>query len=77
MIHAQIFRGRNNHMPPVKPNHGCHLPNMEDATVDNKGFKIPPLLYSYFIGVIYTIHLKMVYLDHLRPYYAKSGERSQ
>ena len=45
-------------MPPVKPNHGCHLPNMEDATVDNKGFKIPPLLYSYFIGVIYTIHFK-------------------
>ena len=27
-----------------------------------------PLLYSYHIGVIYTIHLKIVHLDNFRPF---------
>ena len=58
-------------------NHGGHLPDREAATVEKKGFQMAPLPSSYRIGAIYSIRLKIVYLDHFRPYYAKSGERAQ
>ena len=38
---------------------------------------MPPLPYSYRIREIYTIRLKVVYLDHFRPYYVKSGNQDQ
>ena len=64
-------------MPPVTSNHGGHLPGLEAATVEKRGFQMPPLPSSYRIGAIYTIRFKMVYLDHFRPYYVKSGEQAQ
>ena len=52
-------------MPPMPSSHEGHLPDLEDATVIDNGFQMPPLPYSYRIGEIYSIRFKMVYLDHL------------
>ena len=52
---ARIFRGPPNHMPPMNSNNVVHLTNQEEATLEEKGFKMPPLLDSYHIGEMYTI----------------------
>ena len=57
-IHVQIFGGPPNNMPLVTSNNGYNLPNWEDATLEKKGFKIPPLPSSYYIGAIYDICFK-------------------
>ena len=64
-------------MPPVTSNHGGCIPYRETVTVEKKGFQIPPPPSSCRIGMIYTMRFKYIYLDHLRPYYIKSGERVQ
>ena len=53
VIRAQIIKDRHNHMTPGTSN--CVGTNQEAATVEKKGFQIPPLPYSSCIGVIYTI----------------------
>ena len=73
-IHARIFRGPPTHMPPMNSNHGGHLPDQETSTVEKKGFQMGPLRYSYRIEAIYTILLKIVYLDHFIPYSFESGK---
>ena len=75
MLHARIFRGPNNHMPPVTSNHGGNSPKKGDATVYKKGFQMAQLPPSYCIGDIYTIPFKMVYLDHFIPFYVESGKQ--
>ena len=64
-------------MPPVTSNHGGSLPGRETSTVEKKGFQKAPVLSPYRIGAIYTIRLKMVYLDHFRLYYVELGDRVQ
>ena len=46
-------------MRHVTSNCGRRLLNLEVATVKKGGFHLAPLLYSYPIGMIYTIHLKL------------------
>ena len=56
----RIIMGHHNHMPPVTSNREGHLPDWEAATVEKKGFQMPPPPPSYCIGAIYTIPFKMV-----------------
>ena len=46
-------------MVPVTSNNGFCLPYRGTSTVENKGFRVVPLLSSYHIGSIYTICFKI------------------
>ena len=70
-----MFRGPPTHMHPVTSNHGGRLTNRVASTVEKNFFHMVPQLFSCHTGVVYTIRLKIVYLDHFRPYYAKSDDR--
>ena len=72
-----IIKGHHNHMHHTTSNHGGNLPDRGSATVENKSFQMTQLLSSSYIGVIDTIHLKIVYLDYFRPYSVNPGERYQ
>ena len=72
-IHARIFRGPPNHIPPITSNHVVNLPDLEAAKAEKRGFRMPPLPYSYRIGATYTICLKS---GKSRPFYVKLGKRT-